>query len=200
MLFIITGLQLQTTETDKNVPFIPEFVYLLPVSNKYGFTVVGCPSGKANYLVQKKLFGGCINALNRHETLETIATLDTLFSWSLDVVLPQIECRMTSAHAAWMWEGCILICHGQKWTCPYLHRPLSFVSVVLHLMEEYKDQGYVVYLDKYYSSPVLFNYLFQNRISAYMWDSACKPERFAQMRAAGNRVGSGHRACSISEG
>ena len=99
MLFIITGLQLQTTETDKNVPFIPEFVYLLPVSNKYGFTVVGCPSGKANYLVQKKLFGGCINALNRHETLETIATLDTLFSWSLDVVLPQIGCRMTSAHA-----------------------------------------------------------------------------------------------------
>ena len=48
---------------------------------------------------KKKLFGGCINALNRHETLETIATLDTLFSWSLDVVLPQIGCRMTSAHA-----------------------------------------------------------------------------------------------------
>ena len=55
MLFIITGLQLQTTETDKNVPFIPEFVYLLPVSNKYGFTV-GCPSGKANYLMQKNYF------------------------------------------------------------------------------------------------------------------------------------------------
>ena len=68
-------------------------------------------------------------------------------------------------------------------------------------MEEYKDQGYVVYLDNYYSSPVSLNFndLFQNGISAYMWDSACKPERFAQTRAAGNRVGSGS-ACSILEG
>ena len=36
----------------------------------------------------------------------------------------------------------------------------------MRLMEEYKDQGYVVYLDNYYSSPVLFNDLFQNGISA----------------------------------
>ena len=68
-------------------------------------------------------------------------------------------------------------------------------------MEEYKDQGYVVYLDNYYSSPVSLNFndLFQNGISAYMWDSAHKPERFAQTRAAGNRVGSGS-ACSIWKG
>ena len=39
-------------------------------------------------------------------------------------------------------------------------------DVVMRLMEDYKDQGYVVYLDNYYSSPVLFNDLFRNGISA----------------------------------
>ena len=59
-----------------------------------------------------------------------------------------------------------IMCHSGNFMLEEMHILVKRELHTMRLMEEYKDQGYVVYLDNYYSSPVLFNDLFQNGISA----------------------------------